>query len=83
MTSLFLAQAANGGGSGAGFLVGTGLFLIALGVLYVVLWLYCIINAATRTDFDTTQRLIWILVLLFLHGLGPILYLIIARRKAL
>ena len=74
-----LAQANNGSAAG-GFLVGTGLIFLVLGLLYLVLWFYCIINAATRPDFDTTQRLIWILVLLFLHGIGPILYLIIARK---
>jgi hypothetical protein len=53
-----------------------------LAIAYAVLWFYCIITAATRTDFDTTQRVIWIVVLLFLHGLGPILYLILTRRRA-
>jgi len=74
-----LAQASNG--SAGGFLVGTGFFFLILAVLYGVLWLYCIINAATRTDFDTSQRILWILVLLFFQGLGPILYLLLARKK--
>jgi hypothetical protein len=80
MTPAIFAQAATDHVASAFF--GLGFFFIILGVLYIVLWLYCIVNAATRTDFDTTQRLIWILVLLFLHGLGPILYLILAGRKA-
>jgi len=80
LINTIFAQANNGLAVG-GFLVGTGLIFLLLG-LYLVLWLYCLINAATRPDFDTTQRLIWILVLLFLHGIGPILYLIIARKKA-
>jgi hypothetical protein len=57
------------------------IFLLIAGLLYAVVWLYCLINAATRTDFDTSQRLIWILVLLFLHGIGPILYLLLARKS--
>jgi uncharacterized membrane protein len=79
MTPAFFAQAATDHAASA--FLGFGFFFLILAALYVVLWLYCIINAATRTDFDTTQRLIWILVLLFLHGLGPILYLILAGRK--
>jgi hypothetical protein len=74
------AQAATNAASGAFF--GLGFFFLALVVAYAVLWFYCIINAITRTDLDTTQRLIWIVVLLFLHGIGPILYLILARRRA-
>lgn len=64
-----------------GWLVGTGLIFLVLGLLYIVLWLYFIFNAATRSDFDTTQRIIWIVVLLFLHGLGPILYLLLAGKR--
>jgi hypothetical protein len=74
------AQAATNAASGAFF--GLGFLFLALAIAYAVLWFYCIINAATRTDFDTTQRVIWIVVLLFVHGLGPILYLILARRGA-
>jgi hypothetical protein len=76
----FLAD--TSGTTGAAAVGGLFLFFVLLAVLYLALWLYCIINAATRTDFDGSQRIIWIVVLLFLHGLGPILYLIFARKSA-
>ena len=84
MTSLhILAQAvnSNAGSAAAGIFGSFFLLFVILALLYAVLWFYCIINAATRTDFDTSQRLIWILVLLFLHGIGPILYLLLTRKS--
>jgi hypothetical protein len=79
MTPFIFAQAATNHAASA--FLGLGFVFLILAALYVVLWFYCIINAATRSDFDTTQRLIWILVLLFLHGIGPFIYLIFARRS--
>jgi hypothetical protein len=81
MPALF-AQVQNATANAAGAAFG-GFFLLILlaGLLYLALWLYCLINAATRRDFDTGQRVLWVVVLLFLHGLGPILYLLLARRS--
>jgi hypothetical protein len=73
-----LADASNAAAATAG---GFFIFLIVLLLLYAALWLYCLFNAATRPDFTTSQRLIWILVLIFLHGFGPLIYLIFARRN--
>jgi hypothetical protein len=72
---------ADAGNAAAAAFSGFFIFILIAALLYVVLWLYCLINAATRTDFDTSQRIIWVLVLLFLHGIGPILYLLLARRS--
>ncbi len=36
------------------------------------------INIAGRTDLNTTQKIIWVLVCL-IWGLGPILYLLLAN----
>ncbi len=82
MNPLF-AQVQDASSNAAGVAVFGGFFIFILlaSILYAVLWIYCLINAATRRDFDSGQRIIWILVLLFVHGIGPILYLLIARRS--
>jgi hypothetical protein len=59
-----------------------GAFLIVLllfSLAYFVLWVYCLIDVI-RSDFkDQNMKLIWVIILLFAHVLGPIAYLILAR----
>ncbi|WP_297337339.1 PLD nuclease N-terminal domain-containing protein [Algoriphagus sp.] len=55
--------------------------IVIFGLLYVVLWLYCLIDIL-RSDFkDPTMKLIWILIILFAQVLGPIAYLIIGKNS--
>lgn len=58
---------------------GVPLFLLLFGFAYFILWVYCLIDAI-RSDFkDQNMKLIWVLILLFAHGLGPIAYLILGK----
>ncbi|SFG25065.1 Phospholipase_D-nuclease N-terminal [Algoriphagus hitonicola] len=60
--------------------MGGGTILI-FGVLYMVLWLYCLIDIL-RSDFkDQNMKLIWILIILFAQVLGPIAYLILGKNS--
>lgn len=69
MTALFIQNI------GGGFLI---LFLL-LSVAYFILWIYCLIDAIRSNFKDPNMKLIWIIVLIFAHGLGPIAYLILAK----
>lgn len=60
---------------GGGFIIVLLLFSLA----YFVLWVYCLVDA-TRSEFkDQNMKLVWIIILLFAHGLGPIAYLILSK----
>jgi hypothetical protein len=75
ITPVVFAQAVNTSqGSGAGVFFGFGFFFLALALFYICAWLYALYSAATRPDLDTMPRVIWILILLFLPGLGTLLY---------
>lgn len=53
--------------------------LLLFTLAYFVLWVYCLVDVI-RSDFkDSTMKLIWVIVLLFAHGLGPIAYLIFGK----
>ena len=68
MTALFIQN--MGGGS---------IILLLLSFGYFFLWIYCLIDVI-RSDFkDQNMKLIWVVVLLFAHGVGPIAYLIIGK----
>jgi pilus assembly protein TadC len=51
-------------------------------ILFVTLffWLFCIIDVL-RASFYGNDKLIWVLVLLFVPLVGPFLYLFIGRKK--
>lgn len=64
---------------GIGFLtLGVIIPLVAVVVLSVVFWLLMLIDCLQR-DFE--DKLVWVLVLLFLTLLGAILYYFLVKRK--
>ena len=46
--------------------------------LHPVAWVLCVINIVSRGDIGGLQKVIWIIVT-FLWGIGPILYLILGN----
>ncbi len=69
MTTLFVQN------MGGGVLILFFLFSVA----YFILWVYCLIDAIRSNFKDPNMKLIWIIVLLFAQGLGPIAYLIMGK----
>ncbi|KAB7732184.1 hypothetical protein F5984_08240 [Rudanella paleaurantiibacter] len=67
------------------FLGGIGsseIAIIALVVGTVLLFpIFVLVNALQATFQDSTTKLIWVLVILFLPFFGPLLYLIIGRNQ--
>ncbi|MDN3203930.1 PLD nuclease N-terminal domain-containing protein [Algoriphagus sediminis] len=58
--------------------IGTLIFFI-LGLIYSVVWVYCLIDII-RSDFkDSNMKIIWILVILFAQLVGPIAYLLMGK----
>ena len=69
MTALFIQNI------GGGFLF----VFILLSIAYFILWIYCLIDAIRSNFKDPNMKLIWIIVLLFAQGLGPLVYLIMGK----
>jgi len=44
--------------------------------LHPLAWVLCVINIVTRPDMGGLKKLLWIIIT-FLWGIGPILYLIL------
>ena len=71
----------------AGIIVGAlGLliFLIggALALLATVFWIWMLIHAITNKGLSDTEKVLWVLVIFFLHFLGALIYFFVARPKA-
>jgi hypothetical protein len=74
-----LAQLDNN--SGAGVAAGLGIFmvfLIILGIIASIFWIWMLIDCLT-SNRPTTEKLLWLLVIFLLHLLGAIIYFVIGR----
>lgn len=61
-----------------GFL-GLGLLGSLIGLLASVFWLWMLIDAILSPRLRGAQKLIWVLVVLFLHFLGAAIYFFVGR----
>ena len=81
---VLLAQAnADNGAAAGGFLGG----LLALGAVFWVIamlatifWLWMLVDVVASNK-DTTEKILWFLVVFFLHLLGAIIYFFVGRSR--
>lgn len=50
-------------------------------VALFALWLYALISAIKNEQLDPTMRIVWVLVIILVSGLGALLYLLIAPNR--
>ncbi|TFV95946.1 PLDc_N domain-containing protein [Algoriphagus kandeliae] len=60
---------------GGGFLI---LFLIS--IFYFIFWVYCLVDVLRSEFKDPNMKLIWVLILIFAQGIGPIIYILIGSN---
>ncbi len=64
-----------------GFL-GLGIVGGILGLLATIFWLWMLIDAILNPRLKGAEKLIWVLVVLFLHFLGALIYYFVGRGAA-
>jgi Phospholipase_D-nuclease N-terminal len=69
----------NGGAAGGLLAGGLGLIFVLIGIACFVLWIWALISALS-SNMSSTEKLVWVVVIIFLPVLGPILYLVIGRK---
>jgi len=52
---------------------------VSLGIAGMALWIWMLIDCATNEPSEGSDKIAWILVILFTHALGALIYLL-ARR---
>jgi Phospholipase_D-nuclease N-terminal len=57
------------------------LFLAIVGLLAFVFWIWMIIDAIQNKGLTDGERIAWVLVVVFLHCLGALLYFLIGHPK--
>jgi len=53
--------------------------IMLAGLLAFVFWIWMLIDAIKNPSLDGTQRIVWVLVIVFLHALGALIYFFAGR----
>jgi hypothetical protein len=57
------------------------LFLAIIGLLAFVFWIWMIIDAIQNKGLTDGEKIAWVLVVIFLHCIGALLYFLIGHPK--
>ncbi|SFU08214.1 Phospholipase_D-nuclease N-terminal [Algoriphagus locisalis] len=55
------------------------IFFLLFGILYTIFWIYCLVDILRSEFKDPNMKIIWIVILLFAQGIGPIVYLAMGK----
>jgi uncharacterized RDD family membrane protein YckC len=57
------------------------LTMVLVAVAAFVFWIWMLIDALRNKGLSDTEKLVWVLVIVFLHFLGALIYFFVARSK--
>jgi len=66
---------------GGAIAVMAGLIGIVLGLAGFLFWLWMLIHAITNNGIDWAEKIVWVLVIIFLPFVGSLIYFFIGRPK--
>ena len=58
------------------------LFMGAIGLACFAFWLWMLIHAITNKGIADTEKIVWVIVIIFLPFLGSLIYFFVGRPKA-
>ena len=61
--------------------LGLGLILVPFGLLLFAFWIWMLIHAITNKGLTDGEKIAWVLIILFLHFLGALIYFFVGRPK--
>jgi hypothetical protein len=57
------------------------IFFFGFGILGTLFWLWMLIDCATKEPTEGNDKLIWIIIIVFTHLLGALVYFVVRRPK--
>ena len=57
------------------------LFMVLVPVFAVVLWVWMLVDCIQRTFKDKADKVDWIVVIVFTHVIGAVIYFFLVKRK--
>ncbi len=64
-----------------GFIGPIELVVILCSLAMSAFWVWMLVDCALNQRLQGTEKIVWVLLILFLHFLGALLYFLIARGK--
>ena len=58
-----------------------GFFGLVLGIGGTILWIWMIVDCATKEPSEGNDKLVWILIIVLTHWIGALIYLLVRRPK--
>ncbi len=62
-------------------LIGFGIAELLLIVATFVFWIWMLIHAVTNNGLSNGERVAWVLVIIFLHAIGALIYFFVGRPR--
>jgi uncharacterized RDD family membrane protein YckC len=62
-------------------LEGAGAVAVVFAILASIFWLWMLIDCLMNPRLQGTEKIVWVLVVLFLHLLGAVIYFAIGRQR--
>ena len=63
--------------------IGLTLFLVMVIIILLasIFWLWMVVDAAMNPRLSDTEKIVWVLIVLFTHFIGAVVYFFVARPK--
>jgi Phospholipase_D-nuclease N-terminal len=61
--------------------LGLGLLFLPFALFLMVFWIWMLVDAVTNNGVGDGEKIAWVLVILFLHFLGALIYFFVGRPK--
>jgi hypothetical protein len=55
--------------------------ILLIGLAFFVFWLWMLIDCATKEPSQGNDKLIWILIIVFTHWIGALIYFLVRRPQ--
>ena len=56
-------------------------FGVVVGILATIFWIWMIVDCATKETDQGNEKIVWILVIVFTHWIGALIYFLVRRPE--
>jgi hypothetical protein len=57
------------------------LFMLSLGILGTIFWIWMLIDCVKNNGIETTEKVVWVVVIALTHFIGALIYFFAARPR--
>jgi NADH:ubiquinone oxidoreductase subunit 6 (subunit J) len=60
---------------------GFAIIAFVLAIATTIIWIWALVDCLQNPRIQGTEKLVWVLVILFLHILGALIYFLVGRQQ--